>query len=127
MYEQFEQTERLLRLIHRPHNFYCLHIDGKAPLVTHQAARAVASCLPNVVVAHPPVSVAWGTISILQAEMLCIKELLQLSSKWKYYINLVGRDFPLRTNLELVRIVKAYKGANEIEGSARYVYLIQRD
>jgi Core-2/I-Branching enzyme len=78
----------------------------------------VSSCLPNVLVAHPPVNVTWGTISVVEAELLCMKQLLSLNGGWKYFINLVGRDFPLRTNLELVRILKAYGGANDIGGSA---------
>ena len=29
-YENLEQTERLLRLIYRPQNVYCIHVDAKA-------------------------------------------------------------------------------------------------
>ena len=35
--------------------------------------------------------------------------------KWKYFINLTGQEFPLKTNLELVRILSSYNGANDIE------------
>ena len=128
-YEQFEQNERVLRLIYRPHNFYCLHIDAKSPLTMHRAAWSVSSCLPNVFVAHPPVNVTWGTISVVHAELLCMKQLLNLNSGWKYFINLVGRDFPLRTNLELVRILKAFGGASDIDGSANglvsHIYILR--
>jgi len=34
-----------------------------------------------------------------------------------YFINLTGQEFPLRTNLELVRIVRLFNGSNEITGS----------
>ncbi|GFO07851.1 beta-1,3-galactosyl-o-glycosyl-glycoprotein beta-1,6-n-acetylglucosaminyltransferase 3-like [Plakobranchus ocellatus] len=37
--------------------------------------------------------------------------------KWKYFINLTGQEFPLKTNYELVKILKAYKGANNEDGT----------
>ena len=37
--------------------------------------------------------------------------------KWKYFINLTGQEFPLKTNYEIVQILKAYKGANNEEGT----------
>jgi len=116
-YNNLEQTERLLRLIYRPHNFYCIHGDAKAPQL-RRGLKAIASCLDNVFVAHPPVDVNWGKISIVHAELLCMRQLLQYST-WKYFINLVGRDFPLRTNLELVKILTAYNGSNDVDGSRK--------
>jgi hypothetical protein len=115
-YDNMEQTLRLLRLIYRPHNIYCLHVDAKSPSGMHHTARRVASCLGNVVLATPAVEVTWGTVSVLEAELLCARKLLESKSvNWKYFINLVGRDFPLRTNLELVKILKAYNGSNDVE------------
>lgn len=35
---------------------------------------------------------------------------------WKYFINLSGMEFPLKTNGDLVKILKAYNGTNELEG-----------
>ena len=32
LYENVEQFERLLRIIYRPQNFYCIHIDSDASL-----------------------------------------------------------------------------------------------
>ena len=34
------------------------------------------------------------------------------AKSWKYYINLTGQEFPLKTNLEIVQILKAMGGAN---------------
>uniref|UniRef100_A0A5K3G5T2 PSD1 domain-containing protein n=2 Tax=Mesocestoides corti TaxID=53468 RepID=A0A5K3G5T2_MESCO len=34
---------------------------------------------------------------------------------WKYLVNLVGQDFPLRTNMELVAALKALNGSNLVE------------
>ena len=46
--------------------------------------------------------------------------------KWKYFINLTGQEFPLKTNLELVRILTAYNGANDLEGTIkRWVLVVE--
>jgi len=70
-----------------------------------------------VFLATPPVDVRWGKVSIVHAEMLCMKQLLDVHKRWKYFINLVGRDFPLRTNYELVKILQAYDGANDVQAT----------
>jgi len=116
-YENLEQSERLLRLIYRPHNVYCIHVDAKSPAELRDGLEAIAACFDNVFVAKPPVDVRWGKISVVQAEMLCMSQLLDIHKRWKYFINLVGRDFPLRTNYELVKILRAYNGANDVLAS----------
>ena len=116
-YENLDQTERLLRLIYRPQNIYCIHVDAKSPAVFYKRLEAIANCLDNVFTAKPPISVNWGKISVVHAELLCMRQLLQKHKRWKYFINLVGRDFPLRTNYELVKILKAYDGANDVDAT----------
>ena len=37
--------------------------------------------------------------------------------RYRYFINLTGQEFPLRTNLELVRIARIFNGSNDIAGS----------
>ena len=58
----------------------------------------------------------------LQAEINCMQDSLAEGQSWKYYINLVGEVFPLKTNLEMVKILKIYKGANDIEGLPEHRY-----
>ena len=75
-------------------------------------------CLVGWLVARPSVNVTWGEISVVHAELLCIGYLLAHPGvEWKYYINLVARDMPLRTNEELVEILSAYQGANDVDGT----------
>jgi len=38
--------------------------------------------------------------------------------RFRYFINLTGQEFPLRSNLELVRIARIFNGSNDIAGSA---------
>jgi len=118
-YENLEQTERLLRLIYRPQNVYCVHVDAKSSGELRAALQAIAACFDNVFVARPPIRVDWGTISVVRAELRCMRQLLVADGRWRYFVNLVGRDFPLRTNRELVEILRAYDGANDVEGTRR--------
>ncbi|XP_055865306.1 beta-1,3-galactosyl-O-glycosyl-glycoprotein beta-1,6-N-acetylglucosaminyltransferase-like [Biomphalaria glabrata] len=115
LYADLEMAERLLRAVYRPQNVYCLHVDRKVSVNYLKAITAVAACFPNVFISSKRVNVVWGKFSVLKAELICMEELWQYSS-WKYFINLAGQEFPLRTNLELVRILKAFNGANSVSG-----------
>ncbi|EYB88568.1 hypothetical protein Y032_0245g3570 [Ancylostoma ceylanicum] len=53
----------------------------------------------------------WGTYGILDNVYNCFKYLAHLKHDWKYYQYLSGSDLPLRTNLEMVRIMKALNGS----------------
>lgn len=119
MYTDVEQTERLLRAIYQPQNFYCIHIDTKSPLLVHRTVRAIADCFPNVWVASHLDKIKWGDVSILLPEINCMRDLVKYypKKKWKYFINLTGQEFPLRTNYELVKIAKIFNGSNDIGGS----------
>jgi len=121
----YVQVERLLRLIYRPHNLYCIHVDAKSSAAISKAMRAIASCFSNVFVASHSIDVHWAEFSLLEAELICMRELFERPEQWKYYVNVMGREFPLRTNRELVQIFKAYNGSNDVDGSFhRYVTVI---
>jgi len=42
IYRDIDQFERLLRVLYRPQNFYCIHVDRKAPAAFKAAAKAIA-------------------------------------------------------------------------------------
>jgi len=45
-----------------------------------------------------------------------MKDHMNSGTKWKYLINTAGLAFPLRTVEETVKILRAYNGANDVEG-----------
>ena len=53
-----------------------------------------------------------------------MEDLWQASATWKYFINLTGQEFPLKTNAELVKILKVYNGANNIQSTLQYFLII---
>lgn len=115
MYKDAGQVERLLRAIYRPTNYYCIHVDVKSPPIIHQSMRQLASCFDNVIIARKSSDVAWGFYTVVEPEMTCMEDLWKFK-KWKYLINLTGQEFPLKTNLDLIKIMKIYDGANDIPG-----------
>ena len=119
MFKDVEQAERLLRAIYRPQNFYCIHVDAKSDNSIYSAMQGVASCFENLHVLATRVDVQWGYFSVLEPELLCMEHLWNRSAAWRYFINLTGQEFPLRTNYELVRILQAYKGANDVSGTVK--------
>ncbi|XP_071178883.1 beta-1,3-galactosyl-O-glycosyl-glycoprotein beta-1,6-N-acetylglucosaminyltransferase-like [Mytilus edulis] len=112
VYKSVYQFERLLRSIYRPQNFYCIHADMKMSEDDYDAVRYIISCFDNVFFSSKAYNVAWGTFSVLAADLTCMTNLLMY--KWKYFINLTGQEFPLKTNREIVKILKSFNGANDV-------------
>jgi len=79
MHKDVEQFERLLRAIYRPQNIYCVHVDSKSHLDIHLAVNALARCFNNVFVLHPSIAVHWSQFSVLEPELVCMKQLLRRS------------------------------------------------
>ena len=122
MFHDVEQFERLLRAIYRPQNYYCIHVDKKSNAKVHEAVKSIVRCFDNVFIAPTLFNMDWGTFSILQSELTCMEELLRRYKKWKYFINLTGQEFPLKTNGQIVEILKIFNGSNNLEGTVqRYV------
>ncbi|CAH8442747.1 unnamed protein product [Dicrocoelium dendriticum] len=109
-----------MRLIYRPHNLYCIHLDAKAPPESVQAISTLFSCYPSNIIVVPDnqrISVHWGYFSVLQSALLCTRLLLHHQTiGWRYMLNINEKEFPLRTNWELVSALKALNGSNMIEG-----------
>ena len=114
VYDNLEQFDFLLRTIHRQFNYYCIHVDLKAPLALYQAVQQRSRCVSNIYLAERRLNVTWGHFSVLEAERMCQAELLKQSNQWKYYLNLAASDLPLKTNFELVQILKLYQQQNDI-------------
>ncbi|XP_056425257.1 beta-1,3-galactosyl-O-glycosyl-glycoprotein beta-1,6-N-acetylglucosaminyltransferase 3-like [Hyla sarda] len=115
VHDKIEMFERLLRVIYAPQNIYCVHVDGKAPVQFKAAVRAITSCFNNVFVASKLVKVVYASWSRVQADFNCMKDLLQSNIPWKYLLNTCGTDFPLKTNAEIVRVLKTLNGKNTME------------
>jgi len=116
-FKDFEMFERLLRAVYRPQNYYCVHVDRKSGPEFFEAVSSIADCFDNVFLSRR-ISVEWGTFTVLEPDLICMEALFKYK-RWKYFINLTGQEFPLKTNEELVKILTAYNGANNLEGTIK--------
>ena len=123
MHKDAEQAEQLLRTIYRKHNVYCIHVDKKTDTETFGIMKRIGECLPNVIVLAERESVVYASSALVRVELKCMKTFMDTGINWKYYINIAAQEFPLRTNLEMVKILKELKGANDIETYDHPVYL----
>ena len=115
-FKDVEMFERVLRAVYHPQNYYCIHVDKKSPSIVREAIKAITNCFSNVQMASRTIEVQWAWFSVLEPDLVCMNDLWKYK-KWKYFINLTGQEFPLKTNADLVRILKTYNGANNMEGT----------
>ncbi|VFV30844.1 PREDICTED: n-acetyllactosaminide [Lynx pardinus] len=116
IHHHFDTFARLFRAIYMPQNVYCVHVDEKATVEFKGAVEQLLSCFPNAFLASRMEPVVYGGISRLQADLNCVKDLAASKVPWRYAINTCGQDFPLKTNKEIVRYLKGFKGKNITPG-----------
>ncbi len=117
IYQHVEQIDRLLKMIWRPQNIYCFHIDSKSTNSFKLAIQSITSCFDNVFITEKSENIVWASFSILSAELSCMRDLMKktTNTNWKYLIHMSGDEFPLKTNYELVKILSLYNGVNDID------------
>ncbi|KAM3841572.1 N-acetyllactosaminide beta-1,6-N-acetylglucosaminyl-transferase [Vipera latastei] len=116
LHKELATFERLFRAIYAPHNVYCIHVDEKVPTGYKRDVEKVLECFPNAFLVSKAEPVVYAGISRLQADLNCMKDLLRSTTRWKYVLNMCGQDFPLKTNKEIVRHLKKFKGKNITPG-----------
>ncbi|KAF1439815.1 GCNT2 transferase, partial [Pygoscelis papua] len=116
LHKEFETFERLFRAVYMPQNIYCIHVDAKAPAPFRQAVRRLVGCFPNAFLASRAERVVYGGASRLRADLHCMRDLLASAVPWRYLLNTCGQDFPLKTNREIVRLLKGLGGKNVTPG-----------
>lgn len=109
------QAHRLLRYIYHEHNVYCIHVDKKSAVEIYNVFKRIEACLDNIIVIEDRISVVYSTIRQVEAEFKCMNALIATKHKWRYYINLTGQEFMLKTNREIVDILQVLNGTNDIE------------
>lgn len=117
-----ELLETLFNAIYAPQNFYCFHIDFRAHYMVHDFLNRFVKCFDrnHVFIADQSVPIAATSVSILYAQRACLLKLYTAAKKagakdWKYALTIDGHDFPLRTNREIVEILKLHDGGNDVE------------
>ena len=118
-----QQVYRLLRLLYRPQHTFCIHYDVKTSTDIRSMFDNIARCFNNVLIASKLEDVIWGYNTIMKAQMNCLRDLHMhrtaqpTSQKWKYVINLCGKELPLASNQELVSRLLALNGSSSVSTS----------
>jgi hypothetical protein len=77
-------------------------VDAKTDDKIYKALSEISKCFENVYVLNEQINVTWGKISVLEPELMCMKALWKRNKLWKYFINLTGQEFSLKTNSEII-------------------------
>lgn len=107
-------TSSLLSAIYRPWNFYCIQLDSKSSAEFVRIVRRLVDCYnsdnpesdPGVFLSSLSISLVWQHSSLLEGDLACLSQLLNGSHHWQYYVNVVGSEFPIMTNLQLIEKLK---------------------
>ncbi|XP_004695514.1 PREDICTED: N-acetyllactosaminide beta-1,6-N-acetylglucosaminyl-transferase, isoform C-like [Condylura cristata] len=126
VHKDFGTFERLFRAVYAPQNVYCVHVDRKADPDFQRAVERLLRCFPNAFAASRRESVVYGGVSRLQADLHCLADLAGSAVPWRYVLNTCGQDFPLRTNLEIVRYLKRFRGRNITPGVLPPLHAVPR-
>ena len=112
---RLQQQMRLLKYLYRPQNVYCIHIDKKSPQWFINEVSSITKCLPNVIIAKKLIGVQYaGNITLLNAHLSCLKDLLNTNVQWKYAITLHSTELPMVTMKEIVDTLIKLNGSNVI-------------
>jgi len=103
------QFKRLFKAIYDTKNHYLVHVDKRAGIDLYKEVRSFIADFPNAHLLNSQ-SVVWGGYSMVDAELRGMKKLLKLSTKWDFFINLSGQDFPLKPQSVIKDFLRHNKG-----------------
>jgi hypothetical protein len=110
--------EVFLSLYFRPNNFHCIHVDKNADDLYKNAINNLIQCyslkVKNGAIFtlsdDESVSVKWGSNTMLEADMKCLKKLLQYTNgtniSWNYVFSVAGSELPIVTYSTFVKKLK---------------------
>ena len=125
-----QQVIRFLKTIYRPHNHYCIHPDPTSGIKGfRQKFELLAKCLPNVILPSHITEVKYHNPStIFRAQMSCFRDLVKARdrTKWRYVINLCGRELPLKTNRYIVDSLRRMNGTTIVRPHSVDQYTLEQ-
>lgn len=108
--------EAQLASIFRPQNAYCIYVDAKAPMDYKRAVLALAGVYKEhfpktlIIVANPTRRIYWSDVSILEAGLDCLEQLLTQGKEWKFFLNTVGTALPGRPIQDITELISHLSG-----------------
>ncbi|MEE9472919.1 MAG: beta-1,6-N-acetylglucosaminyltransferase, partial [Acidimicrobiia bacterium] len=100
IHKNLDLFNRVFKTVYDPGDYYLIHADRRADAGFHQGVREFIRDYPNVyqMESLPCMYAAW---SLMEVQLRGIDQLLGVGDDWRYFINLSGQDFPLRSQKHL--------------------------
>ncbi|KAE9551069.1 hypothetical protein FO519_005706 [Halicephalobus sp. NKZ332] len=109
-----EQIMYELSTFYQPQNAYCIAVDGNSTKDFLRRMKMLEACFPNIHV-FQSAPIEYCGFEIINTLWKCVEKLTFSNHPWKYFQYISGVDLPLKTNREMVRILKALNGSFNID------------
>uniref|UniRef100_A0A0K0F3F1 SRCR domain-containing protein n=1 Tax=Strongyloides venezuelensis TaxID=75913 RepID=A0A0K0F3F1_STRVS len=113
IYKDYLTLEYQFLLTYAPQNYYCFVIDKKQPADFHNKMSELADCFKNIHLIQNRYQMESSGFNLNNANYDCMRYLND--KDYKYLVVLNNDDMPLKTNREIVEILKIYNGSIDIE------------
>lgn len=108
-----EQFKRMFKAIYEPSNQYVIHIDKRSGTALAEDIAKFLKPYASAAIIRSK-NALWGGYSLVNAELRGMAKLLEMSPDWKYYINLSGQDFPLKSQQYIRDYLVEHQGSQFI-------------
>ncbi|KAI6177786.1 Beta-1,3-galactosyl-O-glycosyl-glycoprotein beta-1,6-N-acetylglucosaminyltransferase 3 [Aphelenchoides bicaudatus] len=119
--KDYHFIEMLLSTTYAPQNLYCYSIDGKADKLFRKRMHDLAKCFPNIYITNFNATMDKLGHNTNAHHMSCLEWLNDKKKQWKYVMILQTHDLPLKTNQEMIQILKWYNGTNDVTTQVRKI------
>jgi len=133
--------EALLSVIFRPHNSYCIYVDAKASDTYKSSVAKLLNVYryhfpeTTIILANPTLRIYWSGVSILEAGLDCMEQLVKANADWKFFFNAIGTALPGRPIRDIAEMLKDLNGdvvtsvpmTDFIKGYISHKYLLPKD
>ena len=139
VHENIAIVEMFLALFFRPTDYHCIHVDIKASNETLANIKSIVKCYQEmfpqskIFLARNPVPVFWGQGgTMMEADMLCYRQLMVLSEAWKMVANIAGSELPFVSHQKFREVLKrsdssvVYVMPNNLPGRQTEHYQLMR-
>ncbi|CAD5216727.1 unnamed protein product [Bursaphelenchus okinawaensis] len=114
VYQDYYLLELMLSASYQPQNFYCFAMDNSSAPEFKRNLRQLADCFDNVHVPLVEQPLDGGGHWQYAAHRDCLAWLNDKEKRWRYVTILQNHDFPMKTNLEMVRVFKIFNESNDV-------------
>ncbi|VDD86999.1 unnamed protein product, partial [Enterobius vermicularis] len=114
VYKDYHLQELILNLLYSTTNVFCYSIDKKASAIFKEQMYNLSQCFPNIHIASVEYQVDSAGHNMDRAFLSCMS-LIRKIPHWQYAITMQNHDMPIKTNEEMLAILKVLNGSNSID------------